>query len=95
VIISFGQLTELVKVVMADVAFGAIPLAIQALQKIGKYVEGYREYELFIQGFQGDLQLQQYHLDLTLSNIGIESGCSIQQLQQHFSRAFLLGRRKH
>ncbi|KAM0418720.1 hypothetical protein ACHAPT_012318 [Fusarium lateritium] len=61
---------------MAEVAglvLGGIPIAIWALEKYAEPFEAHQNYSITIQTFRADLNMQRYHLEKTLSRMGLEN----------------------
>jgi hypothetical protein len=76
---------------MAEVAglvLGGIPLAIWALEKYAEPFESFHHYHISIETFRTNLILQNRHLQTTLSNIGLGSEPSIDELRECFETKF-------
>ena len=76
---------------MAEVAglvLGGIPLAIWALEKYAEPFEAFHDYHTSIETFRANLILQNLHLQTTLSNIGLGSKPSIDELRECFETKF-------
>jgi hypothetical protein len=76
---------------MAEVAglvLGGIPLAIWALEKYAEPFEAFHNYRTSIETFRTNLILQNWHLQTTLSNIGLGSEPSIDELRECFETKF-------
>ncbi|PMD20205.1 hypothetical protein NA56DRAFT_660087 [Hyaloscypha hepaticicola] len=76
---------------MAEVAgfvLAGIPLAIWALEKYAEPFEAFHDYRTSIETFRANLILQNLHLQTTLSNIGLGSKPSIDELRECFETKF-------
>ncbi|KAK7397939.1 hypothetical protein QQX98_012693 [Neonectria punicea] len=76
---------------MAEVAglvLGGIPLAIWALEKYAEPYEEFTNYRNSIDTFRANLTLQNWQLQATLSNIGLDNEPSIKELRECFETKF-------
>lgn len=76
---------------MAEVAglvLGVIPIIISALEKYAEPFDSYHHYRASIESFQTALSLQNRHLQTTLSNIGLDSKPSSEELRECFDTKF-------
>ncbi|KAF2798221.1 hypothetical protein K505DRAFT_268188 [Melanomma pulvis-pyrius CBS 109.77] len=74
--------------VVAGLVLGGIPIAIWALDKYAEPFEAYHKYRTSIETFRTNLILQKWHLQTTLSNIGLSSEPSIDELRECFETKY-------
>ena len=74
--------------VVAGLVLGGIPVAIWALEKYAEPFEAFHKYRTSIETFQTNLNLQKRHLQTTLSNIGLGSEPSINELRECFETKY-------
>jgi hypothetical protein len=73
---------------VAGLVLGGIPLVIWALEKYAEPFEAFHNYRTSIETLRTNLTLQNRQLQTTLSNIGLGSEPSIDELRECFDTKF-------
>lgn len=72
----------------AGLVVGALPLAIWALEKYAEPFETFHRYRTTIESFRAQIIIQNYQLEKTLSNLGLGTNASREELQECFEAKF-------
>jgi len=73
---------------LAGLVLGGIPVAIWALEKYAEPFEAFHDYRTSIETLSAELTLQNRHLQTTLTNIGLPSDPSPEELCECFKTKF-------
>lgn len=73
---------------IAGLVLGGISIAIWALEKYAEPFEVFNKYYISIETFRTNLIIQKRHFQATLSNIGLGSELSIDELRECFKTKY-------